>query len=210
LQFYELATLTVPVGLSRGEPLAAIMQAIEGWLGQPGIAGALLGSWVIEFGPQNRIVLLRAFESREQLEHERMRVLDASNPFGCGDRILGLALEAHAQFPDLPPVRPASLGPLYEFRTYVLKTGGLMPTLSAWAPVIPQRTALSPLAVVMYALDGPPRFTHVWAYRSFEERLAIRADAFASGVWPAKGAPEWLTTEMKSELYWPTETSPLQ
>jgi len=27
----------------------------------------------------------------------------------------------------------------------------------------------------MYALDGPPRITHIWGFSSLEERAALRA-----------------------------------
>ena len=38
-----------------------------------------------------------------------------------------LKLETYAPFPDLPPVEPGAFGPVYEIRSYVLKTGGLCP-----------------------------------------------------------------------------------
>jgi hypothetical protein len=212
MQLYELVTLTTAVG-TLSPPNAALTKALSNvaaFTTAPEARGALLGCWLSELGPQNKIVLLRSFDNMADLEDERQRVLLSSNPFGCSDVLTGLAMESHAQFPDLPPIVPGNAGPLYEFRTYALKIGGLSPTVAAWAKAIPARTALSPLITVMYALDGPSRFTHVWAYHSHDERRDIRAEALRIGVWPAKGAPEWLTTDMKSEIYTPTEISQLR
>jgi hypothetical protein len=208
MQYYELATLTTPVGYQRGEKLAKTLAGVTSSLAEPGAGGVLLGSWLSEFSPQNKILVLRGFDSRDALLDERERMLRSANPFGGGD-LVSISMESFTQFPDLPPIRPADFGPVYEFRTYNLKIGGLIPTLEAWHKAIPARAALSPIVTVMYALDGPPRFTHVWAYKSFEHRLAVRAEAVETGVWPAKGAPEWLMTEMKSECYLPTAISPL-
>jgi hypothetical protein len=212
MQFFELATLTVPVGTvsASGAGTAAAMAAIDGFVGASEARGELMGAWISELGPQNRIVLLRAFDVRIALDAERQRVLMSSNPFGLGSLLTALRLESFAGFPDLPPVAPGDFGPVYEFRTYLLKIGGLAPTLAAWNKGVPDRVVLSPLVGVMYALDGEPRFMHVWAYRSFEERTEIRTQAVRQGVWPAKGAPEWLTTELKSEIWMPTSLSKLK
>lgn len=209
MEYYELATLSTPVAHQRGERLAKLLSGISGSLAEPGVGGKLLGCWLSEFSPQNRILVLRSFDRLDALHEERERMLRSANPFG-GGALVSISLESFAQFPDLPPVAPADFGPVYEFRTYHLKIGGLTPTLEAWGKAIPGRTALSPVVTVMYALDGPPRFTHIWAYKSFEHRLDIRAEAVATGAWPAKGAPDWLMTEMKSECYVPTAISPLK
>ena len=73
-----------------------------------------------------------------------------------------------------------------------------------------ERGKLSPLAIVMYALDGAPRFTHIWPFRDVNERSAIRAEAAKIGIWPPKGGPEWLTGDMRSTIALPTAISPLR
>ena len=62
----------------------------------------------------------------------------------------------------------------------------------------------------MVALDGPPRFTNIWAYRSLDERSKARADAVAQGIWPPKGGPAYLTPRMVSSIALPTAVSPLK
>ena len=211
MQYYELATLTVPVGVVSPlrDDVKRIAEAVDAFAAEG--PGALLGSWVSLFGPQNRIVALRAFNSRAELEDERRRVLLSTDPYGAGDRITDISLESFAQFPDLPPAPSAAdFGPTYEFRTYHLKPGCLAPAMEAWRKGLPARTAISPVVTVMYALDGRPRFTHIWAYKSFDDRNAKRAEASNAGIWPVKGAADWLQTDMKAEIYTPNPSSRLK
>jgi hypothetical protein len=42
----------------------------------------------------------------------------------------------------------------------------------------------------MYALDGPPRITHIWDFESLAQRASLRSTGFSAGVWPPKGGPE--------------------
>jgi hypothetical protein len=60
----------------------------------------------------------------------------------------------------------------------------------------------------MYALDGPPRITHVWGFSSLEERAALRAKSYAAGIWPPKGGPENIH-EATSAIALPEAYSPL-
>jgi len=64
--------------------------------------------------------------------------------------------------------------------------------------------------IAMHALDGAPRFTHIWPYPSLNDRAAIRADSVARGVWPPKGGPDWLTPDMRSTICLPTAVSPMR
>ncbi len=203
---YEFATLTINV--------SQMMEAVPGvqaYVSAPEAKGYLAGCWRSEFGPQNRIMVLRAFETREDLDFERQRGLMSSNPFGCGQLLQGLSMDSYAPFRNLPPIPTGKFGPVYEFRSYVLKPGHLAETLDAWSVTVPKRIQLSPLILSMYALDGAPRFTHIWAYPSWDERMSIRAEALRTKVWPpSSGGPHTLTPVMASEVYLPTDISPLQ
>jgi hypothetical protein len=201
----ELVTLTLRQGnLRNPEKLSQALNSIAAFSGD-----SLLGSWITEFGPQNRITLLRRFATAEAMLAERLRVLRAGDPFLPAEMLAAISLESFAPFPAAPPLPPGDYGPYYEFRTYVLKIGGLARTMEAWAGTIPKRTQLSPLVTAMHALDGEPRFIHIWAYRSLAERERIRAEAFATGAWPAPGAPALLSENLRSELYTPTRISKL-
>ncbi len=60
----------------------------------------------------------------------------------------------------------------------------------------------------MYALDGAPRITHIWGFRSLEERAALRSRAYEAGIWPPKGGPDQIA-EATSTIALPQGRSPL-
>jgi hypothetical protein len=211
VQACELVTLTLRAGILRNPArLAQATGSITGFVEASPPGGNLLGCWVSEFGPQNRVLLLRTFDSLEAMQAERLRVLDSADPFVPAEMLAGIAFESFRQFPFLPPITPGSPGPYFEFRTYVLKIGGLAPTIAAWEKGVPPRVKLSPLVTAMHSLDGEPRFIHVWAYRTLAERERIREEAFATGAWPSPGAPAFLTENLRTELWMPTVISKLR
>jgi hypothetical protein len=203
MQRYEIATLSTTMGAAAKAAPAIEAFATEG-------RGRLLGIFYTDIGTLNRVLVLRGYDTVADYDAERERTLRAANPFGSSEWLTGLQMEGYAPFPFLPPVETGSFGPAYEFRTYVLKTGGLEPTIRAWEAAVPARTQLSRLSICMYAIDGKPRMTHIWPFSSVNERGQVRADSVAQGVWPPKGGPEWLTTDMQSTIAFPTANSPLK
>lgn len=203
MQRYEIATLSTSMGAA-----AKAAPAIEAFAGEG--KGKLLGIFYADIGLLNKVLVFRGFETTTDYDAERDRTLRAASPFGSAEWLMGLELEGYAQFPFLPPVEIGSFGPAYEFRTYVLKTGGIEPTINAWEAAVPARTELSKLTMCMYGIDGKPRMTHIWPFNSVNERSQVRADSVARGVWPPKGGPDWLTTDMRSTIAFPTANSPLK
>jgi hypothetical protein len=201
---YELATLRfkpdhTPRGLPRVRDFLASQRR-----------GRLVGSWRSEISRQHLLLVLRRFEAIGELFEDREVVLTSSDPFGCGSLLADLSLEAHAPFPGFEDVPPGSMGPYFEFRSYKIPPEGLAPTLEAWSDMVPRRSAVSRPAVIMYGLDGKTRFTHVWPYPSLADRERLRAEALERGLWPPASAPRWLTEAMRSEIFLPTDFSPLQ
>lgn len=201
---YEIATLTIKLGT-----LGAVVSGIDGFVKEKEARGQLLGCWSSEIGELNRVVVLRGFADASELGEERMRVLSTTNPFNAGEAILDMTFDSYLPFPFLPPVTPGKFGAVYELRTYRLKHGGVPHTIEAWKAAMPERGRISPLTVAMVALDGAPRFTHIWPFASLNARAAARADSVAKGVWPPKGGPAWLTGDMHSTILLPTAISPL-
>jgi hypothetical protein len=201
---YELATLSCP--------LLAVGQAADGvhaWLRDGDAKGRLLGCWRTEFGALGRLIVLRGFETPDDLAAERRRALLSANPFNAGRLVTALEMDSYAPFPFLPPIRTGDRGGVYEVRTYRLKPGGLPPTLDAWAAALePARAYTAHLVVNMYALDGAPRITHIWGFTSLEERAQLRGRAYGTGVWPPKGGPEQIA-EATSTIALPHRPSPL-
>ncbi|MCA0422431.1 MAG: NIPSNAP family protein [Proteobacteria bacterium] len=201
---YEIATLSIKFGT-----LGAVVAGIDAFVKETDARGQLLGCWSSEIGELNRVVLLRGFADERELGEERMRVLSTTNPFNAGEAILDMRFDSYLPFPFLPPITPGKFGNVYELRTYKLKHGGVPHTIAAWENAMPERGKISPLTIAMVALDGAPRFTHIWPFASLDARAAARAESVAKGVWPPKGGPAWLTGEMHSTILLPTAISPL-
>jgi NIPSNAP len=185
-ELYEIATLAFPL-LSASE----VAKAARDWASAPDALGTLLGCWRTEFGPLGRMLILRRFDDLGTLQQERHRALSSTNPFNAARLITALEMDSYLPFPFLPPARADTHDAVYEFRTYTLKPGGLPPTLAGWeAAIRPARDYTSHLMINMYALDGPPRITHIWGFSSLAERASLRAAAYSAGLWPPKGGPE--------------------
>lgn len=205
MQRYEIATLKLAMGAA-----GKAAPAIEAFCKESGAKGKLLGAFAIEIGELNQVMLLRGFDTPADLDEERRRTLNAANPFGASEWLNELVLDSYAPFPFLPPVETGDFGPIYEIRTYVYKHGGLPHILKAWENGVPDRVKLSPLTIALYSIDGVPRVTHIWPYKTPNERFAMRTDSVKQGVWPPKGSPERLTDNMRSSLAVPLAISPLK
>jgi hypothetical protein len=202
-ELYELTTLSFPL-------LAApeVSDSARSWVAAPEAMGAVVGCWRTEIGTLGRLLVLRSFESADALGKERRRALLSTNSFNAGGEVTVLEMDSYAPFPFLPPVKIDGTGKVYEFRTYRLKPGGSPPTLAGWEQAIaPAREYTAHLVTNMYALDGPPRITHIWRFASLEERACLRSKAYAAGVWPPKGGPENIL-EATSTIALPEAWSP--
>lgn len=205
MKLYEFTTLrTVIGGAARAAP------GIEAYVSAADAKGELLGAWASDIGRLNEVYVLRGFDDHAELDAERERARRSADPFGCGEFITGLDMETYAPLNFLPPVQTGTFGPIYEIRTYRMKPNGLKPTEDKWRAAMPLRATYSPLTVAMYSIDGGARFTHIWPYRSLEERQVQRAKSVADGNWPPKGGPDWLTPDMQSTIALPLAFSPLK
>jgi succinate dehydrogenase/fumarate reductase flavoprotein subunit len=205
--YYELATMTLPFGTAAQAAINVQTFASQG-------QGELLGCWFTDIGVLNQMIVLRGFDDLATLQAERQRTQQNASPFGCGEIFQSLEQHSYQGFPWMKPVRPSPEsginGPVYEIRTYGIKPGGVQPTIDLWEQAVPAREKISPCVVAMIALDGPLRFTNIWAYPNIESRSKARAEAVAQGIWPPKGGPAHLTTNMVSTIAMPTAVSPLK
>jgi hypothetical protein len=205
--YYELATMTLPFGTA-----AQAANNVQTFTAQG--HGELLGCWFTDIGVLNQMIVLRGFDDLATLQAERQRTQQNASPFGCGEIFQSLEQHSYQGFPWMRPVRPSAesgiQGPVYEIRTYGIKPGGVQPTIDLWEQAVPAREKLSPCVIAMVALDGPLRFTNIWAYTSLDARSKARGDAVAQGIWPPKGGPAHLTTQMVSTIAMPTAVSPLK
>jgi len=201
---YELTKLSGPL-----LELPAISAAATAWMADAD-TGRLLGLWHSEIGELGAVLLLRSFASYDELAAERQRYNQSANPFNSAGLVRSVQQESYQGFDFLPAVEPRAYGGLYEFRTYWLKPGGLPPTLAAWqAALAPAKAYTTHLVINMIALDGPPRITHLWGFESIQQRFDLRAEHYAAGLWPPKGAPEQID-RATSMIALAVESSPLR
>ena len=207
--YYELATMTLPFGTA-----AQAATNVQAFATAPQAQGELLGCWFTDIGQLNQMIVLRGFSTLQALQAERERTQHSASPLGCGEIFQTLEQHSYQGFPWMKPVRPSAesgiSGPVYEIRTYRFKHGGASATAALWEQAMPQREAFSPLVIAMVALDGAPRFTHIWPYADLNARAKARAGSVAAGIWPPKGGPAWLTGQMRSTIALPTAISPLK
>lgn len=202
LMLYELATLDVHNSVAK-----EVAGGAAAWAAAAD-TGTLLGLFAADVGELNQVYVLRGFDDATALARERQRALMSTSPYNAGTHLNGLSMETYAPFPYLPPIKPGSYGGVYEFRAYTLKTGGTAGIVDLWQPWIANRVAVSPLLMAMYALDGVPRFVHIWPYADAAVRAKTRADCMAKGIWPPKGSPAFLGN-MRSTITVPLPGSPL-
>jgi NIPSNAP len=200
---YELTTLAF-----RLPDATSAKTGIEAWLDAPDAHGQLLGSWEAEHGILGRVYVLREFENDAELAAERMRAAHSTRPFGAGDHLTDLTMNGYAPFPFMPRVATGAFGSVYEIRDYRLIPGGLPATIDGWRIKLPGRHLIDPIAVVMYALDGPARIIHIWPFSGLDERVAVRRRLVEEGNWPPPGGPEHIL-EATSTMAWPLPGSPL-
>ncbi|WP_298014337.1 NIPSNAP family protein [uncultured Castellaniella sp.] len=201
---YDVVILTAKMGKT-----VDIMEHVRD---APAAKGATLhGIWYSDIGALGRVMVLRGFESGNDLIAARRQQLLDGTYYGTEGLIDDVEISTYAHFPFLPAIEHGDFGSVYEMRTYGIKRGtSLQATLAAWETAVPERTRLSRLTCAMYSLDGKaPRFLNIWPYASLNERSETRAAAVKAGIWPPQGGPTHLTT-MESHVYLPASFSPLK
>ena len=207
MRLFELITFTVRV-----RTVADALVRIETELAKPQVGGILMGCWASEIGQLNQIAVLRGYGDESLRQAERERFLLEGGAFGINQWITDLRIENYTLFPFLEPLSAGQHGPFYELRVYDLVSSGLQPTLDGWNKAIEARTAeqYSPVYAAFYATDGAlPRYLHIWPWASLEQRLQVRTQAVADGVWPPENSGPQLR-DMRSTIYLPAKYSPLQ
>ncbi|MBI3992682.1 MAG: NIPSNAP family protein [Candidatus Lambdaproteobacteria bacterium] len=170
----------------------------------------LTAFWHTEVGPLNQIV--HVWEYEDPAERMRLRAESVKGPQWpppIGQFVVDMKSDIYIPFPGSPTLKPGKLGPVYEMRTYTFKPGSLPQVIEAWNTKIEERVKLSPLAGVLYTDAGAlNQFSHIWAYKSMDERMAIRKTAVDTGAWPPPTRPFLLT--MQNKLMLPSSFSRMQ
>ena len=179
---YTLAPRTQPEFIKRWEPMIAKRNEYS----------RLAAMWTTEIGPLNEVI--HVWEYKDVAERSKIReaVVKAGIwPPKTSEFIVGMKSEIMIPQPFSPPLTPSNHGPYFEMRSYTLKPGGTAQMAETWAKHIAARTKLSPLIGVFASDVGHlNQWVHIWAYKSLDERSAIRKKAMADGIWPPPSSPD--------------------
>lgn len=164
-----------------------------------------------ELGALNEIVHIWKYRDLAERDSIRAEAAKAGHwPPKISEFIRTMRSEIVVPFPFVPAMPAGPVGPYFELRYYTLRSGKLPELRSAWESHIAERAKMSPVV-----LAGPVEFgvanafLHIWAYKSLDQRMAIRAEAAKKGVWPPPGSAERLFTQ-ETKILMPASWSPLQ
>jgi NIPSNAP len=159
----------------------------------------LAAFWYTEIGPLNQVVHVWPYENA--LERSKIRAEAAKLgtwPPKVQEFLVDTKSELFVPLPYSPPLEPSSNGPYFEMRSYVLKAGGTPLMAERWGEYLPGRLKLSPLVGVFTSDVGSlNQWVHIWAYKSLDERVAVRKKATADGTWPPPGDSPVVKQETK-------------
>lgn len=170
----------------------------------------LFGFWYTEIGPLNQVVHIWPYEDLKQRSDIRAKaVAEGIWPPDTGEFILNMQSEIFLPAPFMSSPAERSIGPIYEMRSYKYNPGEIPSVIERWSKHIAAREQYSPLVGAWYSeLGGLNKWVHLWAFRSFEERQRIRAEAREKGIWPPPGGGAPI--KMENKILLPASFSPLQ
>jgi hypothetical protein len=164
-----------------------------------------------EIGPLNQIVHIWPYADLG--ERTRIRAEAAKDPNWppkIQEFVVHTQVEVVTPFPFIPEIQPGEVGPIFEMRCYSVKPGTLPDTMKRWEGAIAARVKLSPVVLAGGVEFGQAnRFIHMWAYKSLDQRLAIREEARQKGIWPPPGGGDNLFAQ-ENKILLPAAFSPLQ
>ena len=171
----------------------------------------LAAFWHTEIGPLNEIIHVWPYENISERNRLRAEAVKAGGwPPKIAEFIETMQSEIVTPFPFLPDLKPGTMGPYFEMRYYALRAGTLADLMKRWESKIEARLKMSPIALAGAVEHGEAnRFIHIWAYKSLDERTAIRNKAREQGVWPPPGGADTLLT-MANKIMLPASFSPVQ
>lgn len=172
----------------------------------------LIGCWYTEFGPLNQLIHIWSYESFEERAAVRAETAHLDGwPPQLGDFILKQSVEVYGLWPFSPKLTPGNHGPYYEMRSYLIHADRMALTKEKWERSLPERVKRSPLATIMECEIGTAsKILHIWPYNSLDERMAIRNQAVADGIWPPKGDGPIDVISQENKLMMPVLFSPMQ
>lgn len=209
---YELRTYTLKAGTA---PEAAKTAGTLGRDIRGDNYGKLEGYWMTEIGPLNQVMHLWSYADLN--ERAKVRAALSQNKRWTSEYVPLIREKLIRQDIRLlhglvAPVKPATEGNLYEFRSYRIKPTLVGQWIAHFREALPVREKYSKICALFQTEAGQPNeVCHFWAYPDLITRGKVRAAATADKDWQAflaKASP--LLEEMHSTICLPAEHSPLK
>ena len=172
-----------------------------------------------EFGPLNQIVQIWRYDDLDHRDRVARRLVSEGRwPPAIGQYVVLARTEIMTPASFSPELKEGIFGPYFELRTYTFPWGEQEKILKSWERAMPVRNALGSPAVAIWTADAGilNSITHIWAYKSLQDREDIRKKALATGKWPAfkideaEGRPAYQILSQQNKLLLPAAFSPLQ
>lgn len=165
-----------------------------------------------EIGPLNQVIHVWPYE--DLAHRDRVRTEAAATgkwPPKAPDRPDLMESEIYVPFPCIDKFATGNIGPIFEWRSYMIVPGMMPGVMEGWGEAIEARAKLSPIVMAMHTeLGALNKFVHIWAYESLNHRKEVRAEAASSGIWPPKGSPVGAIVEQENKILLAAPFSPLQ
>lgn len=177
--------------------------------------GKLEGYWLSEHGVLNQVLVLRSFKNFsdcDSLSNKLGKNSRWSEEYHKSTEDLIVGTERSLLKPFLPFEAPESGGHIYEYRCYTTKNGKADAWSKMFIDAMPVRKKYgSPICAWITKFGNANEVSHLWCFKSLEERLASRALAAADKEWQnfAKNGGE-LLCDMSSCVMIPHHHSPLK
>ncbi len=177
--------------------------------------GKLEGYWLTEHGILNQVLVLRSYKNLRELDILSDK-LDKNPRWSkeYGKSIDGLVVSTERSLLKafLPFKTPENAGNIYEYRCYTTKNGKADAWSKLFIDAMPVRKKYgSPICAWITKFGKANEVSHLWCFKSLEERLASRTLAAADKAWQnfAKNGGE-LLCNMSSCVMIPHLHSPLK
>lgn len=164
-----------------------------------------------EIGPINQIIHIWPYKDLADRTKVRAEAVSDPNwPPHISDFIVEQLSEIFVPFPFTPEFPTGKVGPVFEWRSYIIKPHTIGDVKKRWGEAIEKRKELSPILMAMTTELGPlNKFVHIWPYESLEHRREVRAEAMAKKIWPPAGGGDELVFQ-DNQIVFAAPFSPLQ
>lgn len=165
-----------------------------------------------EIGPLNQVIHIWPYQDLAERDRIRGEAAASGNwPPKAPERPVHMQSEIFKPFPFIGDFASGKVGPVFEWRSYMIAPGMMPGVMEGWEAAIEERRKLSPVVMAMHTELGElNKFVHIWAYESLDHRQAVRAEAMEKGIWPPPGSPKGAILEQENKILFAAPFSPVQ